>query len=91
MTAHEVELRLRGLPEWLIRNYLRDLGAADDPHDPAAPTMHADGWVVSWTRERAPIAGSLALTEFVITLRGDPAVVPDVEQAFLKKAQRGGG
>lgn len=91
MTPREVELRLRGLPEWLIRNYLRDLGAADDPHDPATPTMHADGWSASWTQERAEIAGSLALTEFVITLRGDPAVVTAIEAAFLKKAQRGGG
>ncbi|HJN92054.1 MAG TPA: hypothetical protein QGF05_04920 [Dehalococcoidia bacterium] len=86
-----IELHIRGLPEWLIRKYLAEMGATGDAEDLAE--MHTDTWAVSWTTQRVPIAGSsgIGLTQFDITFSGDPAILPDVETQFMKKAQRGGG
>lgn len=83
-----LELSLRGLPEWLIREYLIEMGASPDPDSPT--TMHAAAWSVTWDQQRVGIAGgTLALTQFDLVFTGD-----DLEQVFddfMKKAQRGGG
>ena len=49
-----LEVNLRGLPEWLIRKYLAEIGAsaADTPE---LPQMRAEGWTVSWTKN-APVS-----------------------------------
>ncbi len=90
--VRRVEVNLRGLPEWLIRKYLAEIGAsaADTPE---LPQMRAEGWTVSWTTRRVPIAGSsgLGLTQFEIVFEGDADLLPEVEERFMKKAQRGGG
>jgi hypothetical protein len=87
-----LEVHLRGLPEWLIRKYLAEIGASD-ADTAELPQMHADGWAVSWTTQRVSIAGSsgLGLTQFDIVFEGDAALLPEVEERFMKKAQRGGG
>lgn len=86
-----VELHIRGLPEWLIRKYLGEMGAMGDAED--TPEMHTGTWAVSWTTQHVSIAGSsgIGLTQFDITFTGDATVLPDVETQFMKKAQRGGG
>ena len=84
-----IELSLRGLPEWLIREYFLELGARPSA-DPEAPTMLADGWSVSWTWQRVPIPGSsLSLTQFDLVFTGRD--LQHVHDDFMKKAQRGGG
>ena len=92
MTA--VELSIRGLPEWLIRDYLGEMGAAPDDGDASAPRMAADGWTVSWSTQRVQILGSsgLGLTQFDMVFTAEDAdALAEVETAFMKKAQRGGG
>ena len=86
-----VELHIRGLPEWLIRKYLGEMGATGDSED--TPEMHTDTWAVTWTTQHVPIAGSsgIGLTQFDITFTAEPAVLSEVETQFMKKAQRGGG
>ena len=85
-------IALRGLSEWLIRDYLLSLGARPDDTDLEAPRLIADAWRVSWTQRPARIAGSvLTLTEFTLVFTGDADTTAEVEQAFLLKAQRGGG
>ena len=83
-----LELSIRGLPEWLIREYLIEMGAAPDPD--SETKMNADGWSASWDNHKVAIAGgTLSLTQFDIVFTGD-----DLEQVFedfMKKAQRGGG
>lgn len=83
-----LELSIRGLPEWLIREYLIEMGAAPDPDHEAA--MVADDWAVSWGHQKVGIAGgTLSLTQFDLVFTGN-----DLEQVFedfMKKAQRGGG
>ena len=52
--------------------------------------MAGDGWTVSWTQQRAAIVGSsLALTQFDLVFEGTD--LQGVYDAFMKKAQRGGG
>ena len=86
-----VELHIRGVPEWLLRAYLAELGAvADDDGD--APRMTGDGYAVSWSAERAPLpGGTLTLTQLNIRLDGDTAAIAALEPALMAKLQRGGG
>ncbi len=85
-----VELRIRGVPEWLLRAYLAELGAVSDDGD--APRMTGDGYAVSWSAERAPLpGGTLWLTQLNILLEGDAAAIAALEPALMAKLQRGGG
>jgi hypothetical protein len=95
---------VRGLPDWLIRDYLADMGAtAEAPTrtatDPGAPegaggeTMRAARWAVTRTSRRVAIAGSdsLTLTQHELAFSGDEEAVAEAMRVFLAKAQRGGG
>ena len=92
----QIELHIRGVPVWLLRAYLAELGAAADDDggagDGAAPRMTGDGYAVSWSAElvRLP-GGTLTLTQLNIRLDGDAAAVAALEPALLAKLQRGGG
>lgn len=83
---------IRGVPEWLIRDYLVDLGA--QPADPpeTAPLRAAD-WTVSWESQSVLMpGGAFSLTQFDFTFESeDEDVLARVEEEFLKKTQRGGG
>ncbi|MCY3920350.1 MAG: DUF1952 domain-containing protein [Chloroflexi bacterium] len=86
-----VELRIRGVPEWLLRAYLAELGAVADG-DGDAPRMTGDGYAVSWSAERAPLpGGTLRLMQLNIRLDGDAAAIAALEPALMAKLQRGGG
>jgi len=83
---------VRGLPEWLLRDYLIELGARADETAGPAPCLSADEWRVAWTQRLARIDGSvMTITEFTVSFTGDEATTARIEQAFLAKAQRGGG
>ncbi|MEE8336423.1 MAG: hypothetical protein V3R95_00030 [Dehalococcoidia bacterium] len=90
-------LSIRGLPEWLIREYFEELGAAPDPASAArvdgeATRMAAAGWAVTWSSQRIALpGGTLSLTQFDLVFDGDERAVAAASEAFLKKAQRGGG
>jgi hypothetical protein len=88
-----VALSIRGLPEWLIRDYLGEMGASPDGDD-ASPRMAAEGWSVSWSSQRVQIPGSsgIGLTQFdIVFTAADAATLEAVETRFMQKAQRGGG
>lgn len=90
-------LSIRGLPEWLIRVYFEEMGAAPDPTSAAgadgeATRMAAADWSVTWTSQRVALpGGTLGLTQFDIVFDGAERAVEAASEAFLKKAQRGGG
>ena len=86
----QIELHIRGVPEWLLRAYLAELGAAADDDD-AASRMTGDGYAVSWSAEpvRLP-GGTLTLTQLNIRLDGEAAIAA-LEPALMAKLQRGGG
>jgi len=83
---------IRGLPEWLIRDYLTALGARSAVL-PDAPRMQADGWTVSWSsRSILMPGGAFSLTQFDIVFESAaPDLLASIKEAFLKKVQRGGG
>lgn len=84
-----LELSLRGLPDWLIREYFLEMGAKPAA-DPDTAEMIADHWSVTWTNQRVAIAGgTLKLTQFDLVFQGEN--LQPVQDAFMKKAQRGGG
>ena len=92
MSDIERTVSVRGLAEWLLRDYLTELGARPDPREPAAPRMMAAGWRVSWTRDTVRMSGSaLALTQFDLVFSGDADAVARAQAEFMRKAQRGGG
>lgn len=89
-------LAIRGLPEWLIRDYLIQLGAraaVDAPEGVVdTPRLTADQWSVVWTQAPVQIAGSvIRLTEFTLDLSGECEAVARAESELLLKVQRGGG
>lgn len=93
MVGEPIELSLRGLPEWLIREYLTELGGrlVGDPEQ--ATQVAGDGWAVSWTRQRVRIPGlsGRGLTQFDLVFNGQTDVAQKTCERFMKKAQRGGG
>jgi len=85
-------LAIRGLSEWLVRDYLVALGARPDSARPDEARLHADGWHVSWTQAPVRVEGSvMTLTEFSLVFAGEADAVERAEARFLQKAQRGGG
>jgi hypothetical protein len=89
-----LEIGLRGLPEWLLRAYLEELGAtATDPDAPDPRAFEAPDWSVAWTVSRATIPGgsSLGFTQLDLVFEADEDDLPGLEERFMKKAQRGGG
>lgn len=84
-----VVLRIRGVPEWLLRAYLRGLGAAPGANE---NEMTGDQYTVSWSDERVALpGGTLSLTQLNVTLEGDESVLAMLEPELMKKLQRGGG
>ena len=90
----QLEIGLRGLPEWLLRAYLEEMGARPTTGEPAEEprAFEADGWSVRWTLSRAELAGTaFAFTQFDMVFEAPEADLPALEERFMKKAQRGGG
>ena len=92
--VNERSVGLRGLPEWLIRKYLVELGA----HESFSPTedggsMAGENWSVCWTKRKAPMPGGFhgGLTEFSMEFEGPEEIVGPLFDAFMAKARRGGG
>ena len=99
------ELTLRGVPIWLLRQYLEQLGAvevaapppgATDPDAVVPPdaVMSGDGWTALWRTEQRPIHPRLPTRMdehyFVFTAETEEALESLIDR-FMLKAQRGGG
>ncbi len=92
MRVSERSVSIRGLPDWLIREYLAEMGATSDANDASRSCMAADHWSVMWTSRKVTIPGArFSLTQFDIVFTGDSNAVEDAERRFMQKAQRGGG
>ena len=99
------ELRLRGVPIWLLRQYLEQLGASaieppapggTDPDGAVRPdgAMAGEGWTVLWRTElrrfHPRLATTMAEHDFVFTA-GTEEELSALLERFMLKAQRGGG
>ena len=99
------ELTLRGVPIWLLQQYLEQLGAQAIPPPPPGATdpdgvvradgaMQGDGWTVLWRTELQPMHPQLptkiAEHHFVFTAPSEEALTALLDR-FMLKAHRGGG
>lgn len=87
------ELNIRGVPDWLVRKYLVELGAREEASEPPRFTGFEAGgrYSVSWSSERVELPGALRLTQLNIVLTGDEAAISVLEPRLMQKLQRGGG
>ena len=100
------QLSLRGVPLWLLREYLADLGAADceppapGPADPdgVVPPDGAmrspEGWQVLYRSEERQahprLPTKIAIHHLTFTHEDEPRLEALLER-FMRKAHRGGG
>jgi len=99
------ELILRGVPIWLLRQYLEQLGANEiEPPRPGATdpdgvvradaAMSGEGWTVLWRTERRSMHPRLPTQieehYFTFTSASEEELEALLER-FMLKAQRGGG
>ncbi len=99
------EITLRGVPIWLLRQYLEQLGAssidlpppgATDPDGVVRPdaAMSGEGWTVLWRTEQQPIHPRLPTRideHYFVFTAGSEAELDSLIERFMLKAQRGGG
>lgn len=78
---------LRGIPLWLLRDYLLDLGgnALSDEQ------VVGPGWQVQLTRLDDFRIGSLRVGQVRLELRGEPEALAKLEQGLRPKLLRAGG
>jgi hypothetical protein len=94
MTDGSHQRVLRGIPRWLLRGYLEDLGArvatvdgADADHD----LLVAESWQARLSQLEDYRIGSLRSGQVEMVITGDPDVVRTVLVALEPRLFRGGG
>jgi hypothetical protein len=94
MTEVSHQRVLRGIPRWLLREYLEDLGArvasgdgADAEHD----LLVAESWQARLSQLDDYRIGSLRSGQVEMVVTGEPEVVRSVLVALEPRLFRGGG
>ena len=83
----EITHEIRGIPLWLLRDYLVDLGGQAQPDD----HVIGPGWRAQLTRLADFRLGSLRVGQVRLELRGDPDALAQLEQGLRPKLLRAGG
>lgn len=97
MTDYTHERVLRGIPRWLLREYLEDLGGqatapeSGDNTDGTSDTLNADGWQATLTQMEDFRVGSLSSGQVRLTVTGDPDEVRGMLSRLAPRLFRGGG
>ena len=83
---------IRGIPLWLVRGYLEDLGGRPTG-EPAREhvTVVADAWGATLEQVEDFQIGSLRVGQVRLTLTGEDAVLRPMLAALEKRLFRGGG
>ena len=99
------QFTLRGVPIWVLRQYLEQLGASESEIPPAGATdpdavtlpggaMAGDDWQIAWRTERRRFHPQLPTQieehHFVLSAASEERLEV-VFDRFMLKAQRGGG
>jgi len=94
MTEVSHQRVLRGIPRWLLRGYLEDLGAratdgdgADANHD----LFVAESWRARLSQLEDYRIGSLKSGQVEMVITGEPDIVRSVVAALEPRLFRGGG
>ncbi|GEM_PF-296486 len=88
---------LRGIPRWMLREYLEGLGGTatapetDDNTTGTTDILNADGWQATLTQMEDFHVGSLSSGQVQITVTGDPDEVRGMLARLAPKLTRGGG
>lgn len=88
---------LRGIPRWLLREYLEDLGgqlagsASDADSTGTTETLNADGWQATLTQLEDFRVGALHSGQVRLTVTGDPDEVRGMLSRLAPRLFRGGG
>lgn len=99
------QFTLRGVPIWVLKRYLDQLGASESEVPPPGPTdpdavttpdgaMSATDWQIAWRTERRRFHPQLTTQieehHFVLSAVSEDRLGAVFDQ-FMMKAQRGGG
>ena len=93
--AHEQTHDYYGVPLWLMKEYLaqlgaRDCGASEGAND-GADAMEADGWRAELRKAAPRHLGSLVIGGTTVTFSGDPQALAAMFERLHWKTLRGGG
>lgn len=83
----EITHELRGIPLWLLRDYLIDLGGQAE----SGAQVSGPGWQAQLTGLDDFRLGSLRVAQVRLELRGDSDVLAQLEQRLRPKLLRAGG
>ena len=76
-----------GVPVWLMKKYLTDLGATEVTED----VMIGEGWQAVVRKSEPARIGSLVVGRIEVELDGEAAVLDDLVERLHWKTMRGGG
>lgn len=81
------DITMRGIPLWLLREYIEELGAKmrDDG------VLYGEGWQARVTDAEDFQVGALRVGQVRLELDGEAAALAAVRPLLEKKLQRGGG
>ncbi len=84
---------MRGIPLWLLREDLEELGGAAESaaENTAEAVVRGAGWQVRLTRLEPLRLGSLAIGQVRVELEIEDALADDFVARFAKKTMRAGG
>jgi hypothetical protein len=84
---------LRGIPRWLLRRYLEDLGGCAEATYGTSDEdrLQGDGWTATLVQIEDYRIGSLSSGQVRVTVTGEPATVAALLEALEPRLFRGGG
>ena len=81
------EVQEYGVPLWLLREYLEELGGEAD----GEYRVIGDGWTASLSKSEPFKLGSLRISRVRLELEGDPDAIAALKSRLEIKTMRGGG
>ena len=86
-----ISREIRGMPLWLLRDYLVELGGAVAQDEARYARVEGVGWTAVITRIEDFQIGSLKVGQLHITVDGDPHALAALTPQLEKKLLRAGG
>jgi hypothetical protein len=86
-----INREIRGMPLWLLRDYLVELGGVVTGGDERNAHLAGEGWTAVITRIEDFQIGSLKVGQLHITVDGDPHALAALTPQLEKKLLRAGG
>jgi len=83
----EKEWIIRGIPDWVLREYLEKLGGQENPDG----GFSGNGWQANITRLADEPRHSLVFQCYRVVINGDPGTVSQVWKGFELRILRPGG